>query len=64
VPAAVHAAIAQQEARFPDASTWTLTWLEGRPQCALDDLLVVTLDGVRLSDDPRAAAADDDDWLN
>ncbi|UOR03107.1 Fe-S oxidoreductase [Leucobacter allii] len=44
VPAALHGEIAAQEAAHPRASAWTLTWLEGRPRCALDDAIVVTLD--------------------
>ena len=43
VPAALHPAIAAQEARHPGASSWTLTWLENRPRCALDELVVVGL---------------------
>lgn len=43
VPAALHDEIARQEALFPDAHSWTLTWLEGLPQCSLDGELVVSL---------------------
>ncbi|MCW2287797.1 hypothetical protein EDF60_1286 [Leucobacter luti] len=44
VPPELHAEIAAQEARFPAAGSWTLTWLEGRPRCALDELVLVSLD--------------------
>lgn len=77
VPEPMHAELAAQEALHPDAEYWTLTWLEGRPCCALDDLLVVGLDGVeRLDSARRGDAADDhlysadeaeadlDDWLD
>ncbi len=43
VPAALHPAIAAQEASHPGASSWTLTWLENRPRCALDELVIVAL---------------------
>lgn len=43
VPAALHAEIAAQEALRPQAQAWTLTWLEGRPRCELDGLVVVAL---------------------
>lgn len=72
VPPSLHEAITAQENAHPDAVSWTLTWLEGRPQCALDDLAIVTLDASgRLAlisvgqEHPVAGAdADDDDWLN
>lgn len=44
VPPVLHAAIAAQEAAHPDAHSWTLTFLEGRARCALDDLVLVALD--------------------
>lgn len=44
VPPTLHEAIAAQEAAHPDAHSWTLTFLEGRPRCALDDLVLVTVD--------------------
>ena len=62
VPAALHAAIAAQEERHPGAGSWTLTWLEGRPRCALDDAVVVALgaDGaVRVTPGPGGAGAAD-----
>lgn len=44
VPEQLHVAIATQEEAYPDAVAWTLTWLEGRPNCRLDDVALVTLD--------------------
>lgn len=44
VPPVLHAAIAAQETEHPSAHSWTLTFLEGRPRCALDDLVRVGLD--------------------
>ncbi|WP_240739900.1 Fe-S oxidoreductase [Leucobacter triazinivorans] len=35
MPTRLHAAIAEQEAVHPEADSWTLTWLEGRPRCEL-----------------------------
>lgn len=46
VPDALHGTIAEQEAQHPSAEAWTLTWLEGRPVCELDDVAFVTLDVV------------------
>ncbi len=46
VPEALHGTIAEQEAQHPTAGAWTLTWLEGRPVCELDDVAFVTLDVV------------------
>ncbi|MBO1902629.1 Fe-S oxidoreductase [Leucobacter weissii] len=43
VPAALLPEIAAQEAAHPGARSWTLTWLEGRPHCALDDAVTVSL---------------------
>ncbi|WP_125099217.1 Fe-S oxidoreductase [Leucobacter chromiireducens] len=66
VPPELHDAIAAAEAAHPGSASWTLTWLEGRPRCALDELLVVTLDAggsVRaesLASDPD----EEDDWLS
>lgn len=64
VPEALHAEIAAQEARHPDEHSWTLTWLEGRPRCALGDAVVVALDasgGIEVEDE--GGADEDDDWL-
>lgn len=64
VPAELHAEVARQEAAHPEASSWTLTWLEGKPRCALDDLVVVTPAGVeRAGDGVATMAEEDDDWL-
>lgn len=43
-PAGLRAVIADQERRFPNADSWTLTWLEGRPRATLDDLVEVSFD--------------------
>lgn len=77
VPELLRATIAERELAHPDAGSWTLTWLEGRPVCTLDDLEVVSLGSggeIRVapratslfapSDDPAADEHDDDDWLN
>ncbi|MGO1539905.1 MAG: Fe-S oxidoreductase [Leucobacter sp.] len=74
VPSELHDAIAEQEAAFPSASAWTLTWLEGRPRCELDSFVLVTLsaDGdvvvsnLNKSSPPTGIVDDDgdDDWLN
>lgn len=67
VPAVLHDAITAQEAEHPEASAWTLTWLEGRARCELDDLVRVAQDHdgsvsvVRLGDETDEP--DDDDWL-
>jgi len=70
VPPELHDSITQQEARHPGASSWVLTWLEGRPRCALEDLVVVTLDasGNPVATQPNLITpepieATDDDWL-
>lgn len=44
VPSELHAALLAQEAVFAGAHSWTLTWLEGRPRCLLDDLVLVWID--------------------
>ena len=72
VPLSLHEAIAAREDAHPGAVSWTLTWLEGRPRCALDDLEIVTLDETGLpvlltADQEHSLSgtdADDDDWLN
>lgn len=43
VPPELYSAIAEQEAAHPEAAAWTLTFLEGRPRCALDDVSMVSL---------------------
>lgn len=65
VPPELHDAITAAEAAHPGSRSWTLTWLEGRPQCALDELLVVSLDasgGVQTAQ-RESEDDDDDDWL-
>lgn len=69
VPETLHAAIAEQETLHPAAAAWTLTWLEGRPRCSLDDIVTLTLTGegeVRAEDERSGFVADDegDDWLD
>ena len=74
VPAETRARVAALEATRADGAgrTWTLTWLEGRPRCALDDVALLTLDHadrailVEPVSGPAEADAsdDDDDWLN
>lgn len=70
VPSALYAAIAEQERAHPGAGSWTLTWLEGRPRCSLDDLVMLELTAsgeTRISALGGAGDAtpqhDDDDWL-
>lgn len=73
VPPELCSAVAEQERLHPGASAWTLTWLEGRPRAALDDLVIlsVTAHGsvvvadsgtIGLDRDPLTTE-DDDDWL-
>jgi len=74
VPPQLFSAISEQELAHPSAESWTLTWLEGRPRVALDDLVVLSVDAagkVRLDTDPSGITAsaqrDDeelDDWLS
>lgn len=69
VPETLHAEIAAQEALHPEAESWTLTWLEGRPRCALDVVVTVTLTAsseILVEDElPDTIAFEtDDDWLN
>lgn len=72
VPPELYAAIAAQEAAHPAATAWTLTWLEGRPRCALDDLVIVTqhpsgeaqIMELRSADADVEAEDEDDDWLS
>lgn len=63
VPAALHPLIAQQEAEHPGAHSWTLTFLEGRPRCELDHLVVVGLDAAGVAKVLTESEDDDDDWL-
>lgn len=77
VPEQLHAVIKEQEAAHPVSSSWTLTWLEGRPRCELDIGLVVTVSAEgRIDVMQRAVSSpeadigigeddtDDDDWLS
>lgn len=73
VPSELHTAIQEQEELHPSAHSWTLTWLEGRPRCQLDDCLIVTIDRdgahqvITLTgqsgNDIISGDDDDDDWL-
>jgi hypothetical protein len=71
-PPELHAAIAEQEAAHPEADSWTLTWLEGRPRCllggaGLEPVALVTADGTGSVVVESVAANhedDEDDWLN
>lgn len=66
VPEAVRSALAdveRQRGSSLEPSSWTLTWLEGRPVVTLDDGTTVTLrDDVVLVRDGAEADADSDDW--
>lgn len=69
VPPELYSAIAEQEAAHPSAASWTLTFLEGRPRCALEDLVIVTLDpagAVKIErlDTSSSEEDSDDDWLS
>lgn len=69
VPDSLHDEIATQEALHPRAEAWTLTWLEGRPRCALDDAVIISLTAsgeVLVEGELTDVATDeaDDDWLN
>ncbi|UOQ60935.1 Fe-S oxidoreductase [Leucobacter rhizosphaerae] len=64
VPADLHPAIQEQEGVYPDADSWTLTWLEGRPRLVLDDLVEISIDAsgatvVRAASGTLAAPAAD-----
>lgn len=75
VPAELHGEIAHQESLHPGADSWTLTWLEGRPRAALDDLVVVSVSaegqivvstggtGTVAYGQDTPADDDDDEWL-
>lgn len=69
VPHEMHDAIRTQETEHPDAEFWTLSWLEGRPRCALDSTLILTIDSagrVVIEGEPSGVTHQDseDDWLN
>lgn len=73
VPDPLHDTIRAVEAEHPGAVSWTLTWLEGRPRCALDDRVLITVDAsgtVLVGETSGPAYAEDhdlpdedDDWL-
>lgn len=56
LPVELRVFVAETEARNPGSESWTLTWLEGRPRLALDD---VELDDAV----PGTEEDSDDDWL-
>lgn len=80
VPEVMHATISEQEAAHPDATSWTITWLEGRPYCDLDGAVIVrlTAEGTVVASPPHNSGEgaawhagardseddDDDDWLS
>lgn len=73
VPAALHSAIASAESAHPDAEAWTLTWLEGRPVCELDDVHRIGVGpGGEIVSGSRGGvreafgdeSEDEDDWLS
>lgn len=75
VPELLYAAVAESECAHPSGTSWTLTWLEGRPRAELLDLSGEVLADLRVDSsgrvtigshsDPIEAAEidDDDDWL-
>lgn len=66
VPDALHDDIRRVESEYPEARSWTLTWLEGRPHCTLDDLVEVTSTAtgdVNVRERTAEDDEDDDDWL-
>jgi hypothetical protein len=67
VPAVLYDAIDEQVRMHPTAHSWTLTWLEGRPRCQLDHLVIITLDQnsvVQVLDPYAPVVIDSDDaWL-
>lgn len=69
VPLELHQAILEQEQIFVGAGAWTLTWLEGRPRCALDNEVIVSINarGEVQIESQRSDQADevhDDSWLD
>lgn len=70
VPEPLCSEISTAEKLFPDATSWTLTWLESLPICTLDNVCVVKLDHsgrVHLKaldkDEDIYDEDDDDSWL-
>lgn len=43
VPEYLYELIRTAEARHPDSTSWTLTWLEGLPVCALNDVAMISI---------------------
>lgn len=70
VPDSLHQAIRSAEVSEPDAKSWTLTWLEGRPRAALDDALLVYVDAAGAIPTETQTTSrdivdvDDDSWLD
>lgn len=67
VPQSLYPALAAAEREHPSAMSWTLTWLEGRPRCTLDDRVTVFEDAngaIRTDELSDDEAGDDDDWLS
>lgn len=69
LPDELRPAVALQESLHPQGESWTLTWLEGRARCSLDDLVTVSLGigGEVVVSGDSAVGVDaeiDDDWLN
>lgn len=69
VPEALHTAIFEQERLHPEATSWTLTWLEGRPRVALDTVVTLTLtaQGEPVIEGESSGFLHDeheDEWLN
>ena len=69
VPDVLHTLLQEVEQQFPDAQTWQLTWLEGRPVCDLEDRVRVTTDSSGTPTVIHTSAThvdedDDDDWLS
>lgn len=61
VPADLLPLISETENAHPEATAWTLTWLEGRPELALDDVPLAELASANGS---AATDAAEDDWLS
>ncbi|MGO1435143.1 MAG: Fe-S oxidoreductase [Canibacter sp.] len=65
VPAALRDAIRAHESDHPEASAWTLTWLEGKPRLQLIDEAILTVDarGEAVWEQSVENDDEDDDWL-
>lgn len=73
VPEHLYELIRTTEARHPNSTSWTLTWLEGLPVCALDDVAVISVGndgqaslnmGLQRTMLDDTDDDDDDDWLS